>query len=147
MNRINCPRSLKGKEILILTCHKEATVLMKKKRQLIWLMGALFFFTCAVQTVSAWDMRPPAESIKKAADEFNQAWRREASRQFSELRNTKTNFIASYFLITFLVVMLGVLFYLMGKMNHMERTSRRFRADVLRVYTRMWLISRWGFRY
>lgn len=122
-------------------------MLLKTKKRWIWLIISFFLFFCAVQTASSWDMIPPVESVRNATDEFDQAWRLEAGRKFSEPRNIGTNYIISYIFLTFLIVVLSVLFHLMVKLNHMERTSKRVRADMLWAYTKMWLISRWGFRY
>lgn len=117
------------------------------KRRWPWLIVTLIVFSFAVQTATAWDMIPPAESVKNATDDFDPAWRLEAGRTFSELRNSGKNNTASYILILFLIIALGLLFHLTVKYNHMEQTSKRVRSDMLRAYTRMWLISRWGLRY
>ena len=119
---------------------------MKKKRW-IWLVIPVLLFCGSLQTASAWDMIPPDESVKKATDEFQQAWRIEAERKFSEPRLIDANHLASALMLTILIALLGVLFHLMVKSNHMEQTANRVRSGMLAFYTRMWLISRWGFRY
>jgi len=122
-------------------------VFIKSKGRWIWPMISLFLLTGTVQSASAWEMIPPTESVKIAADAFDQAWRNEASRKFSEPRRIEANHTASYLLLTLLMVMLAVLFHLMVKRNHMEQRAGRIKSGLLTIYTRMWLISRWGFRY
>ena len=113
----------------------------------IWLLIPVFICCGVVQTTSAWDMIPPEESVKKATDEFQQAWRLEAERKFSEPRLIGANHVASALMLAILITLLGGLFHRMVKSNHMEQTADNMRSGMLSFYTRMWLISRWGFRY
>ena len=118
-----------------------------KKRPWFLLIATVIVSFCAAQAATAWDMVPPQESVRSATDDFDQAWRSEANQKFSELRDIRNNHITSYILMLSIILMIVVLLRLIVKFNHMERTSRRIRPDMLRVYTQMWLISRWGFRY
>ena len=120
---------------------------LKDKRRWIWIVMSLFVCCGVIQTASAWDMIPPSEPVKKAADEFKQPWRVEAERKFSEPGLVAANHVMSYSLLAMLMVLLGALFRLMVKANHMEQKAQQVRAGLLSFYTRMWLISRWGLRY
>ena len=122
-------------------------MLRQERRHWVLLIVTFFVFSCAVQTAVAWDMIPPQELVRNATEDFDQAWRSEANRKFSELRNIRNNYTISYILMLSIVSMIIVLLRLIEKFNHMESTSERIRPDMLRIYTRMWLISRWGFRY
>ena len=122
-------------------------MLSHRKGPRVYLIVSFFVVICAVQTATAWDMIPPAESVKNATDEFNQAWRLEASQKFSEIRNTGSNNIIAYTIMVFLIVTLIVVFHLMVKLNHLDRIIISVRPDMLASCTRIWLISRWGFRY
>lgn len=122
-------------------------MLTKNKGRWIRILFSLFVSCSAVQSAYAWDMIPPAESVRNLTDEFSQAWRLEAGRKFSEPRQRVANHIVSHLLLAFLIVTLFVLFHLIVKRNHMERTAGRVRSGMLSVYTRMWLIRRWGYRY
>lgn len=117
------------------------------KRRWIWLVIPVFLVCGTLQTALAWDMIPPDESVRKATDEFQHAWRIEAERTFNEPRLIGTNHLASAIMLALLIALLGVLFHLMVKSNHMEQTANRIRPGMLVFYTRMWLISRWGFRF
>ena len=120
---------------------------MKNEGRWICILFFLFVFYSAVQLASAGDMIPRAESVRNLTDEFSQAWRLQASRIFDEPRQRAANHIVSYLLLAFLIGTLFVLFHLIVKWNHMERTAGRIRSGMLSFYTRMWLISRWGYRY
>ena len=122
-------------------------MILYKKRPWLLLIATFFVFSCAVQTVVAWDMVPPQDSVRNATEDFDQTWRFEANQKFSDLRNIHSNDMASYILVLSIISMIVVLLRFIVKFNHMERTSKRVRPDMLRVYTQMWLISRWGFRY
>ena len=126
---------------------KEVAVHQMNKRRWIWLVMSVLFFSGALQTASAWDVIPRDESVRKATDEFQQAWRIEAERKFSEPRLIDANHLASALLLAILIASLGALFHLMVRSNHMEQTANKVRSGMLAFYTRMWLISRWGFRY
>ena len=122
---------------------------MLSRRNGIWLflIVSLSVFLYGVQASTAWEMIPPKESVKDAADDFDRLWRIEASQQFGVLRKVNKDSTASYIIILLFLVLLGVLLPLMVRFNHMERTSKTIRPNMLGTYTRMWLISRWGFRY
>ena len=122
-------------------------MLLKNKGRFIWGIISLLVICGVVQTASAWDMIPPEESVRNTTGEFNQAWRIEAGRKFGEPGLVAANHIVSVIMLTFLIALLGVLFHLMVKRNHMEQTAGRVRAGMLSFYTRMWLINRWGLRY
>ena len=122
-------------------------MLRLKRKNWLYLIAPFCMLSCAVQTSVARDMIPPQESVRNATDDFDQTWRSEANRKFSELRDIRNNYAASYILMLSIVFMIIVLLRLIVKFNHMERTSERVPPDMLRVYTQMWLISRWGFRY
>ena len=141
------PKSGADKGFFVEPSDKEAAMFMKDKRQWIWIIFSLFMCCSIIQTASAWDMIPPSESVRNAADEFKQPWRIEAERKFSEPALVAANHVMSYSLLTFLIALLGALFHLMVKSNHMEQTAKRVRAGMLSFYTRMWLVGRWGFRY
>ena len=122
-------------------------MLRQERRHWVLLIVTFFVFSGAVQTTDAWDMIPPQESVRNATEDFDQAWRSDANRKFSELRNIHSNDITSYILMLAIVFMIVVFLRLIVKFNHMERTSKRVRPDMLKVYTQMWLISRWGLRH
>ena len=119
----------------------------KKLRQWAWLVIAVFICCGGVQKTEAWDMIPPEESIHRATDEFKQAWRLEAGQKFSEPRRIGANHLASVLMLVILIALLGGLFRRVVKSNHMEQTADKVRSGMLSFYTRMWLVSRWGFRY
>ena len=121
--------------------------MIKNKGRFIWGFFFLFVICGVVQTASARDMIPPEESVRNTTGEFKQAWRIEAGRKFGEAGLVAANHIVSAIMLTFLIVLLGVLFHLMVKRNHMEQTAERVRAEMLFFYTRMWLINRWGLRF
>jgi hypothetical protein len=127
--------------------NKGDAMLFHRNRLWLFLTVSLLVLFCAVQASTAWEMIPPKEPIKNANDDFGQNWRSEASQQFGVLRNINKGSTASFIMISFFLIILGVLLHLMVRFNHMERTARMIRSDMLRAYTRMWLISRWGFRY
>ena len=120
---------------------------MKDKRKWIWFVFSVFVCCSAIQTAAAWDMIPPSESIRKATDEFKQPWRVEAERKFAEPALVAFNHVLSAVLLAFLMVLLGTLFHLMIRSNHMEQTAKRIRSSRLSFFTRMWLVSRWGYRH
>jgi hypothetical protein len=107
---------------------------------LIWL------FLIGVHTTHAWNMIPPDEFTRNIADDFNKEWIVEAGRKFDERFTHNSTYFLGYSVLLVLIILLGVLLRIVVKMNHMESTTGRIRSDLLEIYTRLWLISRWGVR-
>ena len=120
---------------------------MKNKGRWIWITTFLFVCCGGIQNASTRDMIPPSEPVRKAADEFKQSWRAEAEQKFNAPGLVAANHVISYSLPALLLVLLVAIFHLMVKANHVAQKTKQARAGLLSFYTRMWLVSRWGFRY
>ena len=120
---------------------------VRTKRRWLGVIVAVLLVLGTGPAASAYDLRPPDEAIRHVAEGFDQNWRLEAGRKYDEIRNTGAGSILSHISVAVLTAIVGVLLLLLVKRNHMEKKIKKVPVDLLCVFTRMWLISRWGLRY